>query len=117
MFLLLTLMLAPSGLPGPLCTCVPGGEPHTVSEAREALARREIVFSGLVLSTSFRRDSVRVRNPRGEPVWWRSSLLVATMIPEEIWKGKLADTVRVETEAQSTACGASLVRGYREPKR
>jgi hypothetical protein len=113
MFLLLTLLAAPCGGTVAACTCIPGGQPHTVSEARAAIAGREVLFSGLVLATSFRRDSMRLRNTQGDSVWWQSWTVVATMIPEEIWKGKLTDTVQVETDAQTTACGASLARGYR----
>jgi lysophospholipase L1-like esterase len=113
MFVLLTLLTAPCGGTVAACTCIPGGQPHTVSEARAAIGEREVLFSGLVLATSFRRDSVRLRNTQGDSVWWRSSTVVATMIPEEIWKGKLGDTIQVETDAQTTACGASLARGYR----
>jgi lysophospholipase L1-like esterase len=113
MFLSLILMAAPCGLPASACTCVPGGQPHTVSEARAALAKRDVLFSGLVVSTTSRRDSVRLQTTQGDSVWYRSRILIATMIPEEIWQGKLADTVQVETDAQTTACGASLARGYR----
>jgi lysophospholipase L1-like esterase len=114
MFLLMTLLTAaPCRSPTPACTCVPGGQPHTVSEARAAIAERDALFSGLVVSTSFRHDSIRVQSTRGDSIWWRSRTVIATIIPEEIWKGKLADTVQVETDAQTTACGASLARGYR----
>ncbi len=114
MFLLLILLTAtPCRSPTAACTCVPAGQPHTASEARAAIAGREVLFSGLVVSTSFRHDSIRVQSTRGESIWWRSRTVIATMIPEEIWKGKLTDTVLVETDAQTTACGADLTPGYR----
>ena len=113
MFLLLTLLAAPCGGPTSACTCVPGAQPHTVSEARAAIAKKQLLFSGLVVSSNSRRDSVRLQTADGDSVWYRSWTMVATMIPEEIWKGKLADTIQVETDAQPTACGASLARGYR----
>jgi lysophospholipase L1-like esterase len=113
MFILLALLTAPCGGIVAACTCVPGGQPHTVAEARAAIGEREVLFSGLVVSTTSRRDSLRIRTAEGDSVWWRSWTVVATMIPEEIWKGKLPDTVEVETEAQTSACGASLEQGYR----
>jgi lysophospholipase L1-like esterase len=113
MFLLLTLLAAPCGDHAPACTCVPGAQPHTVSQARAAIDEREALFSGLVVSITSRRDSVRLQTTQDDSVWYRSWTLVATMIPEEIWKGKLGDTVQVETDVQTTACGASLARGYR----
>jgi hypothetical protein len=97
-----------------LCLHLCSGRPAAHrSEARAAIAEREVLFSGLVVSTSFRHDSIRVQSTRGDSIWWRSRTVIATMTPEEIWKGKLADTVQVETEAQTSACGAGLARGYR----
>jgi lysophospholipase L1-like esterase len=114
MLVLLTLMTTPCTSPSASrCVCIPGAEPHTVIAARAALADREIVFSGLVVSTTLRRDSTRVQTTRGDSTWSYLWTAIATMIPEEVWNGRLGDTVQVETEPQTTACGYRLARGYR----
>lgn len=112
MLLVLSLVLAPCN-PFTVfaCTCIQRPDPHTVAQARRALTATDVVFAGRVLHTSYRRDSTRVLTIKGDSTWFRSTTLVATMALEKVWKGQARDTVQVETDAQTTACGASLESG------
>jgi hypothetical protein len=111
MLLLFSLFLVPCAPSELACTCIQRPEPHTVAEARASLAGTAVVFTGHVLHTGYRHDSTRVVTTEGDSVWFRSTTLIATMALEKVWKGQARDTVRVETEAQTTACGASLQSG------
>jgi Tissue inhibitor of metalloproteinase len=94
------------------CTCVIGQKPRTTNETRAAIAAKSVLFTGQVVATSFRRDSTRVLDvEKGDSIWFRSTRLVAMVTPLTVWKGHLQDTVQVETDAQTTMCGASLSMG------
>lgn len=58
--------------------------------------------------SAFRDDSVPTPNVAGRTGWFRYSTLVATVTVGRVWKGALPDTVRVETPASTTMCGADL---------
>jgi hypothetical protein len=105
------LILLMSCSPGAelVCTCIPGPEPRTLTEARAALAAHSVLFAGRVIRTSFRRDSTHVLDvEKGDSLWLRYTTLVATVTPQRVWKGQVQDTIQVETDAQTTMCGASF---------
>jgi hypothetical protein len=110
MFHLLILLLTNCSSSAELaCTCVPGPKPRTSTEERAALAGKSLLFAGQVVATSYRRDSTRVLDvEKGDSIWFRYTNVVATVIPLTVWKGRVRDTVHVETDAQTTMCGASL---------
>lgn len=109
MLLLLNLLVAPcKPLTNHACTCLLGADPETVAETRQRLAEIDVVFAGRVLHTRYGRDSTRVLSGDGTAFWFPSNVLVATMAVEEVWKGPVADTVQVETNVETSACGARL---------
>jgi hypothetical protein len=87
MFFLLSLVLAPcNSFTAPACTCIQRLDPHTVTQARRALAATDVVFAGRVLHTSYRRHSTRVLTTKGDSTWFRSATLVAAMALEKVWR-------------------------------
>jgi hypothetical protein len=91
-----------------VCTCILGPAARSVADVRAGLQARDVVFTGRVVTTRIRMDSLRTANEKGDSLWFRVPTLVATVQVAVLWKGLLADTVTVETPAATTACGAYL---------
>jgi len=109
------LGLSLAGLPchSPLtsrCTCVQSlsAVVDTLGTAREALMYSTAIFTGRVINTAVRRDSVALVPPVGGRSWWRRHLIVATVVVQTRLKGTLSDTVQVETDIDPASCGADL---------
>jgi hypothetical protein len=112
MLVLLIVLLTPcSPRRGLACTCLQRPEPHTIAEARAALASTDAVFAGRVLRTTLRRDSSSIVSADGDSTWFRYATVVATLAVRQVWKGEVPDTVQVETASQTTMCGADLRAG------
>jgi hypothetical protein len=110
MLFLLTLLTASCSSPlSGACSCIQRPEPRYVADVRQALESMDALFAGRVVETTYRPDSVRVGTAQGDSSWFRSTTLVATFAVEERWKGTPPDTVQVETDEQTTACGARLL--------
>ena len=114
LLLLLSLASAPCKPAADLsCTCVPRTDPRTVAETRRDLPAMGVVFTGRVLHTRSRRDSIRVKSAEGDSTWFRIWTVLATVANEMVWKGPIPDTVQVETNLETAACGAGLREGER----
>jgi len=115
MFVTALLSLALAGAPcraegSSTCTCVQdlARIVDTLDAARHALANSSALFTGRVIATHSRRDSVAVTPSTGGRRWWQLYLVVATIVVQTKVKGVVPDTVVVETDRDYASCGADL---------
>jgi hypothetical protein len=96
----------------PACTCVPVPRPLSRAAAAAYVRTSAAVFEGRVVRVEFEQDSAPPAAPAGTTGRsFRWTDVVATVAVARRWRGDLADTVRVRTAAQTSACGADLVEG------
>ena len=94
------------------CLCAPTPPLTTRAEASALLAEETGgVFEGRILAIRLRQDSTLLDSASGRH--WRYDVLVATVQVKRRWSSGVADSVHVETMAQTTMCGLDLVAGQR----
>lgn len=109
---LFSLAIAAGSCRGPFvnsCTCVinPAFATDTVAAVKSALTNSAALFTGRILTTTLKRDSVPIGTASG-PGWMRLTLVIATVQVMERFKGSLGDTVLVATSLGAESCGVYL---------
>jgi hypothetical protein len=87
-----------------MCTCVTTGS--VGSQARHALEKADVVFTGTVVEIKYAMSPVFPDRPQSRIMFVR-----AVIVPEQSWKGPVADTLVVWTPDDVGACGFPFENG------